>query len=226
MDHGLEFRTESGRLQIGERSCALYMAQKGTTYAWSNARDIAVTPTVPYDAIAIAPADALSIKPEPSFGGTKAANTTTQIHKNPVEADPNYLIAYDWYAFRRYSHLAPSTSGSGLELQHPVSGEVMFSTRQPKILKGFPAAVTAANKDGFEVPVLAGRTYAFLAYGMCRVKATSAVGGYWNHYYTGVYVHPVTGRIMAGCTTYLTSSFDAGPTSFDGGIFACDVTNY
>jgi hypothetical protein len=220
MTYGVEFYNNTGKLQLSSDLNNFYMIQKGTVTT-TGTLFFNITPTVPYEAIAVVPTNTEGILPKSMFSSVQAANTTQTFRKSNTN-----INTISWYAFRSYSSLTKATSGYGMEIYDDDGTTVRFSSLYPKILKGIKIPVPDAT--GTTTTVDANKVYAFLQYGTTKGTATvtEPMGG-------GTFQAP-TDRVAfrASSTSIQTTQVTyrryatLAPTAFTGGILAVDVTNY
>ena len=221
MAFGVEFYNNNGSLQLASGVKNFYMTQKGTLSATNGSVFYTVTPTVPYDAIAVYCPE-MAVLPKSMFSTVQAANTPQTFRK----ASTSNATIY-WYAYRRYDSLSPATSGYGLEIYND-DGSVGFSSLYPKIMKGIKIPIIDATAT--TTTVSASREYAFLQYGTNRglVTVTEPMGGGEYDSPTDRFVY----RFPASYTSIQSAQIRARiyattePIGFTGGLLALDVTNY
>jgi hypothetical protein len=221
MAYGVEFYNQNGKLQLSDSVNNFYMVQKGTLNTTDGSVFYTVTPTVPYDAIAVF-CPTMAVLPKSMFSSVQAANTPQTFRKISTSNATIY-----WYAYRRYDSISPATSGYGLEIYNS-AGNVAFSSLYPKILKGIKIPIPDAVAT--TTTVSASKEYAFLQYGTNRglVEVTEPMGGPTYDSPTDRFVY----RFAASYTSIQSSQVRARqyattePIGFTGGLLAVDVTNY
>ena len=183
MAFGVEFYNSSGKLQIGASAANFYMVGKGTVTApacpvdgsgnatsyYFGSGGVNITPPVAYDIIALRGRNGARPRIGDMMPSTVAANTTTTFQ---LQGTGGFV---DWWAFRSYTALSPSSTGWGLEVINPATNKVNFTTKQPKILKcakyvlpslGIVNPGDGAGKVNVTLPT--GRDYAFFAFGTAQ----------------------------------------------------------
>lgn len=222
MAYGVEFYNNSGKLQLSSDVNNFFMIEKGILNTTGGSVFYTVTPTVPYDAIAVYCPE-MAILPKSMFSTVQAANTPQTFRK----ASTSNATIY-WYAYRSYSSVTKATSGYGMEIYDTNGTTVRFSSLYPKIMKGIKIPILDATAT--TTTVSASKEYAFLQYGTNRglVTVIEPMGGgeYDSPTDRFVYRFPASytliqsGQIRA--RTYATTE----PIGFTGGLLALDVTNY
>ena len=221
MTYGVEFYNQNGKLQLADSVNNFFMVQKGTLNTTDGSVFYTVTPTVPYDGIAVF-CPTMAVLPKSMFSSVQPANTPQTFRKINTS---NATIF--WYAYRRYDYVSPATSGYGLEIYNS-AGNVAFSSAYPKVLKGIKIPIPDAIAT--TTTVSASKEYAFLQYGTTRglVTVIEPMGG-------GEYDSPTDRfvfRYAASYTSIQSSQVRARqyattePIGFTGGLLAIDVTNY
>jgi hypothetical protein len=221
MAYGVEFYNQNGKLQLSDSVNNFYMVQKGILNTTDGSVFYTVTPTVPYDGIAVYIPEHACL-PKSMFSSVQAANTPQTFRKISTSNSTVY-----WYAFRRYDSVSPATSGYGLEIYNS-AGNVAYSSLYPKILKGIKIPIPDALAT--TTTVSASKEYAFLQYGTTRglVTVTEPMGGGEYESPTDRFVY----RFPASYTSIQSSQVRARqyattePIGFTGGLLAIDVTNY
>lgn len=222
MAYGVEFYNNTGKLQLSSDLNNFYMIQKGTLNTTDGSVFYTVTPTVPYDAIAVY-CPQMAVLPKSMFSTAQAANTPQTFRKISTSNATIY-----WYAFRSYSSLTKATSGYGMEIYDTNGTTVKFSSLYPKIMKGIKIPIIDATAT--VTTVSASKEYAFLQYGTNRglVEVTEPMGGPTYDSPTDRFVY----RFSDSYTSIQSSQVRARqyattePIGFTGGLLALDVTNY
>ncbi|WP_156416477.1 MULTISPECIES: hypothetical protein [unclassified Sphingopyxis] len=236
----MELYNAYGKLQIGASAANYYCIQKGTVTAPACAVDgsgnatnfyfssgaVEITPTVAYDIMAVRGRGGARPRITDVAPSTVAANTTTTLQ---IQGTGGFV---DWWVFRSYTALTPSTSGFGMEIVNPATGKVNFTTKQPKILKcskyvlpSLGGVVPGGTAGLVNVTLPTGRDYAFFAFGTAQTI--------YDHY-DGL-INPrfsmrATAAWSNGNVAFRREAiefFAGGETRQAGsGVMMCDVTGY
>lgn len=240
MAFGGEIYNTNGKLQLGVGVSNYYCAQKGTVTApacsvdgsgnainyYFSSGTVSITPTVEWDIIALRGRGGARPRIGDMATSTVAANTTKTFQ---IQGTGGFV---DWWVFRSYTALSPSTSGFGWEIINPATNKVNFTTKQPKILKcskyvlpSLGVVVPGGNAGLVNVSLPTGRDFAFFAFGTAQTK--------YNHY-DGLINPTFSMRATAdwsnGNVAFRreTIEFIAGgeSRSAGSGVMMCDVTGY
>ena len=251
MAFGAEIYGAHGRLQLGESVSNYYMVEKGTitqstwgdqsfnrnlygpSGPWWNASEgavakmTAIPATLPYDFVALG---GLNIAFAPamvgSYDGSDGSGGGYAITCGPASGSRTLY----WYTFRSYTKLTPETSGYGMEIINPATGQVNFSLRYPKILK------TLAKYDYNEFTTHSlptGKTLAFIGFGEVwreEQYSDNPETGLMSWYPSlNITLNNSNGMNMVRGTDTAGLQASSARTSSersDGGVICIDVTGY
>ncbi len=250
MVFGAEIYGLHGRLQLADNVSNYYMVEKGTITdnAWGDygfnrgdygpvgpwwepgeggpARVRTLPTTLPYDFYALGGENInMAMYSSGGYGfGTPTAPKNQIATSGPVSGSRTLR----WYTFRSYKHLTPANTGFGMEIINPVTGEVNFSLRYPKLLK------TLIKHDFTTTPISlpTGKTLALIGFGSPYREVE-----YTGNPETGVmsFYSVLTATINSSNQLLMSRETDwtgLSPTSgvsinrTDGGVIVIDVTNY
>lgn len=225
MAYGLEIYNDSGFLQISDSVANYFMVYSGVAIippvtslptTPSFATTVSIEYSTPFDAVAVYSADRYVIPQSirPSSVSSAVISCVPSLTQGTVR----------YWLFKKYSSLAPSTSGYGMEI-YDSTGTVNFSTQNPKLMRSYSTIpiTSLSGTQSFSLPT--DRMIAFLTYGTSYttavaptkaspdVKVPMAIQSYSG----GVYVKSST--VRGGRVT------NTSPV-FTGGLVALDVTNY
>jgi hypothetical protein len=216
MAYGLEIVNDSGSVQIATGISNFYLVESGSVSVSAGTGSFTITPTVDYDIMAMN-CDCW-ILAHPIFTSLKSANVALTTRKNSNAGTVN------WWAFRSYKALTPSTSGYGLEIYNP-DGTVGFSSNQPKILRAHSKIpITTSVSTSNSLP--SGQVFAFISYGVVTKGGTitAGMGGGAEDIVLGPTFNYSSGNV----TTNVNQRIGSGSVDdvYVGGLLAIDVTGY
>lgn len=239
MSYGFTVYNDDGSVQISTDFINYYFVGKGTytlPAALTTSSAVSIDTGVTHDVAAVAcdtwhiqssrvktaPSTIVTISPD--FGATRYGSSTPGAPAG---------TQFQYWLFRAYSSLTPSTTDVGLEVYNS-AGQVAFSSRFPKIMRSLPPIpITYLPPKNHALPGVqynlpSGREYAFISYGVFRRWYVEP--GVRQEPFDFSYQH--TMKRAPGTGFYLGLRNTRGGRNcypadvYEGGIIPIDVTGY